>query len=84
MPTQRRPGELSALRRLGDAVVRHRIVGGLTQEDVSDRADVSVAFLRSLERGRANPSYLTLVRISQAIGVAVDALIREAQDARSR
>jgi transcriptional regulator with XRE-family HTH domain len=42
-------------------------------EQVADEAGVSVGLLSQLERGVGNPSYLTLAKIGQALGVPVAA-----------
>lgn len=68
-----------ALRRLGDAFVRRRITSGRTQEEVAEAAGLSVQFLRRIERGTGNPSYLTLRALGSALDVPLDRLIREAQ-----
>jgi XRE family aerobic/anaerobic benzoate catabolism transcriptional regulator len=74
----REPGAASTLRRLGDAIARHRIVSGTTQEDVAEKARVAVQSLRRIESGTGNPSYLTLSRIAAALGVPLEQLVREA------
>jgi len=74
----RKPDGASVLRRLGDAVVRRRILAGKTQEDVAEAAGISVQFLRRVERGTGNPSFLTLRAISTALGADLVEIIREA------
>ena len=75
----RKPDGGSVLRRLGDAVVRRRILAGKTQEAVAESASLSVQFLRRVERGTGNPSYLTLCAISAALGAALEDIVREAR-----
>ena len=67
------------LRRLGDVVVRRRITSGRSQESVAEAAGLSVQFLRRVERGTGNPSYLTLRAIAGALEIPLDRLVREAQ-----
>jgi transcriptional regulator with XRE-family HTH domain len=47
----------------------------ISQEELALRADVDRSFLSRLERGLANPSYLTLIRISEALGKSPKELI---------
>lgn len=47
----------------------------ISQEELALRADVDRSFLSRLERGLANPSYLTLLRISEALGKSLKELI---------
>jgi len=75
----RKPAATAALKRLGDSVVRRRILTGKTQEDVAEAAGISVQFLRRIERGTGNPSYLTLQALSGALGVKMDEMVREAR-----
>jgi len=73
----RKPRDRAALRRLGDAIVRRRILGDLSQEHISDAAGLSVLYLRQMERGTANPSFLTLRRVAKALGATVEELVRD-------
>jgi transcriptional regulator with XRE-family HTH domain len=77
----RKPDGGAALRRLGDVVVRKRILAGKTQEAVAEGAGLSVQFLRRVERGSGNPSYLTLRAIATAIGTDMATLIQAAEAA---
>ena len=43
---------------------------GLTQEDVEARSGFSQQYLSGLERGKRNPSVVTLYEIAQALGVS--------------
>ena len=43
---------------------------GLTQEEVEARSGFSQQYLSSLERGRRNPTVITLYELSQALGVS--------------
>ena len=75
----REPDEAAALRRLGDVIVRRRTVAGRTQERVAEAAGISVQFLRRIERGTGNPSYLTLHAIAGALKVDLETIVREAK-----
>jgi len=66
-------------RHLGDVVSELRRSAGLTQEDVADRASVSLRFVRMIETGRGNPSFVTMLQIADAIGAPLSDIIRRAE-----
>ena len=55
---------------VGRNFARHRREKGLTQEDVEARSGFSQQYLSGLERGKRNPSVVTLYEIAQALGVS--------------
>lgn len=55
---------------VGRNFARLRREKGLTQEDVEARSGYSQQYLSDLERGRRNPSIITLYEIAQALGVS--------------
>lgn len=58
------------MRRLvGRNFARIRRANGLTQEQVEERSGHSQQYLSSLERGRRNPTVVTLFELAQALGV---------------
>lgn len=54
---------------VGRNVARARRAKGLTQEQVADRSGFSQQYLSSLERGRRNPTIITIYELAQALGV---------------
>ncbi len=48
---------------------------GLTQEELAERAEVSVRFVSFLETGRRQPSLSALAAISAGLGLEMSALI---------
>ncbi len=48
---------------------------GLTQEDAEARSGFSQQYLSDLERGRRNPTVITLFELSQALEVSNVALV---------
>ncbi len=59
------------MRRLvGRNVRRIRKDKGLTQETLAEVSGFSQQYLSDLERGRRNPSIVTLYELSQALGVS--------------
>jgi transcriptional regulator with XRE-family HTH domain len=65
------------MRRLvGRNVRRRREKKGLTQEQFADISGFSQQYISSLERGRRNPTVITLYEISTALGVSPRDLLR--------
>ena len=65
---------------------RIRRAKGLTQEQVEELSGHSQQYLSSLERGRRNPTVVTLYELAQALGVDHLELVRpdnEAEPPRS-
>ncbi|WKL23494.1 helix-turn-helix transcriptional regulator (plasmid) [Agrobacterium tumefaciens] len=55
---------------VGRNFARLRREKGLTQEDVEARSGYSQQYLSGLERGKRNPSVITVYEIAQALGVS--------------
>lgn len=60
---------------VGRNVARLRRERGLTQEDLAARSGFSQQYLSSLERGRRNPTVITLYELAQALGVSHTLLV---------
>lgn len=59
------------MRRLvGRNFARLRKEKGLTQEQLEERSGFSQQYLSGLERGRRNPTIVSLYQIAQALGVS--------------
>ena len=59
------------MRRLvGRNFARIRRAQGLSQEQVEERSGHNQQYLSSLERGRRNPTVVTLFELAQALGVS--------------
>lgn len=61
---------------VGRNFARLRREKGLTQEEVEARSGFSQQYLSSLERGRRNPTVITLYELSRALGVSHVDLVR--------
>ena len=59
---------------LGNRILLARRRLGLTQEDLAERADISVTFCGQIERGGRNPTFLVVHRIASALGTTVSEL----------
>lgn len=55
---------------VGRNFARLRRERGLTQEEVEARSGLSQQYLSGLERGRRNPTVITLYELAQALGAA--------------
>ncbi|AVH45670.1 helix-turn-helix domain-containing protein [Agrobacterium tumefaciens] len=55
---------------VGHNFARLRREKGLTQEDIELRSGYSQQYLSGLERGRRNPTVITLYELAQALGVS--------------
>ncbi|TIS23897.1 MAG: helix-turn-helix transcriptional regulator [Mesorhizobium sp.] len=65
------------MRRLvGRNFARLRRERGLTQEDVEARSGFSQQYLSDLERGKRDPTVITLYELAQALGVSHVDLVR--------
>lgn len=65
------------MRRLvGQNFSRLRKARGLTQEEVEARSGVSQQYLSSLERGRRNPTVITLYELARVLEVTVADLVQ--------
>ncbi|NUR27884.1 MAG: helix-turn-helix transcriptional regulator [Catenulispora sp.] len=63
-------------RQVGEQIRRVREERNLTQQDVCSRSGVDVASYSRIEQGHASPLLDTLIRIADAIGVPLAALMR--------
>ncbi|TIU90566.1 MAG: helix-turn-helix transcriptional regulator [Mesorhizobium sp.] len=61
---------------VGRNFARLRRQRGLTQEEVEARSGFSQQYLSDLERGKRNPTVITLYELAQAIGVSHVDLVR--------
>jgi transcriptional regulator with XRE-family HTH domain len=67
--------ETSQLReKFGQRVRWLRGEHGLTQEQLAERAGISVDFLSLIERGRSSPSFENLAELAEALEISVAAL----------
>ena len=65
---------------VGRNFARLRREKGLTQEQVEERSGFSQQYLSDLERGRRNPTIITLYELSQALDVSHVALVEPDDD----
>jgi transcriptional regulator with XRE-family HTH domain len=65
---------------VGRNFARLRRERGLTQEDVEARSGFSQQYLSGLERGRRNPTIITLFELAQALGVSHEELLKRGDE----
>ena len=53
----------------GDLIKERRGVLGLTQQDLSDYTDLSLRIIKSVDSDKGNPSFKTLVKIAEVLGL---------------
>lgn len=59
------------MRRLvGDNCARIRKGRGWTQEELAERSGLSQQYISDLERGKRNPTIVTIYELAQALGVS--------------
>lgn len=75
MPPRRRTSPRSPDHRaLGEAIEELRDQASLTHEQLAERAGVGFQRISELERGVANPTFATLIRVTEGLGVELSDL----------
>jgi transcriptional regulator with XRE-family HTH domain len=67
---------------VGQNVVRLRKRLGLTQEQLAEKSGFSQQYLSDLERGRRNPTIVSLYELAQALGASHMDLLRPPRQKR--
>ena len=62
---------------IGAKLKELRILKGLTQEELADRAELSKGFISQLERDLTSPSIATLMDILQSLGTSIGEFFNE-------
>lgn len=65
---------------VGKNFARLRKMKKLTQEQVSEYSGLSQQYLSDLERGKRNPTIITIYEISQALGVEYLELLKPLEE----
>jgi transcriptional regulator with XRE-family HTH domain len=60
---------------IGTNVRNARIAKGMTQEELAERSGFSQQYISGLERGRRNPTIVSIYELGQALGVSHEALV---------
>lgn len=62
---------------LGEQVRSRRLERGLSQEQLSEKAGLDRTYVSSLESGKRNPAFSTLIKLASALEVELAELVRE-------
>lgn len=66
---------MSILRTFGNAIRECRVSKGWSQEQLAERAQLDRSYVSGIERGQRNVSILAAMRLSRALGVALNLLV---------
>lgn len=62
---------------LKDIMKRRRKALSLTQQDLAEMAQVGLATVKDIERGKGNPAINTVKKILEVLGMEIDYKIRQ-------
>ena len=65
---------------IGGRLKELRVLKGLTQEELADRAELSKGFISQVERDLTSPSIATLIDILQGLGTTIGEFFTEATE----
>lgn len=68
------------VKELGRKLRTLRKLKGYTQEKLGEKSGISYKFIGEIERGKVNPSFDTLVRIADALGISAGDLFPRGTD----
>jgi transcriptional regulator with XRE-family HTH domain len=80
----RRTGPSPQHKALGEAIEELRKKADLTHEELSDRLGMSFRRISELERGIGNPTFATLTRVTEGLGVELSELARVMEKKREK
>ncbi len=62
---------------LKDIMKQRREILSLTQQDLAEMAQVGVATIKDIERGKGNPALNTVKKILEVLGIEIDYKVRQ-------
>lgn len=62
---------------LKDVMKERREVLSITQQDLADMAQIGVATVKDIERGKGNPSLNTINKILEVLGLEIEYHVRK-------
>jgi len=65
---------------VGEEIKKRRKALSLTQNDLSEMAGVSLATLKNIERGAGNPSFETIEKLLEVLGMEIVFKVRNPFD----
>jgi len=60
-----------------DALKKRRVVLGVTQDHLAEMSGVGLRTLKSLESGKSNPTYETLNKLAEVLGMEVNLAVKQ-------
>lgn len=73
-------GVAMELESIGRNIRKYRLMKKLRQEDLAEKADLSINYIGAIERGEKMPSLETLIVIINALGVSADMVLVDVVD----
>jgi hypothetical protein len=73
-------GVAMELESIGRNIRKYRLMKKLRQEDLAEKADLSINYIGAIERGEKIPSLETLIVIINALGVSADMVLVDVVD----
>ena len=64
------PEEELQLKALGERLRKYRLEKGLSQESFAEKTQLDRTYISGLERGKRNPSFLIIRRISKVLKIS--------------
>jgi transcriptional regulator with XRE-family HTH domain len=74
----------SYFKKIGELIKKERGKRKLTQEELADKAGISVVFLRKIEAGKSSPSIINMAKISKVLRKPVDYFIKHIESEEER
>jgi transcriptional regulator with XRE-family HTH domain len=74
------PARTPAHAALGRALRKLRTERGLSQEGLALEAGLDRTYIGGIERGERNPSYGSLLKVSEALGIPLSTMIKTAEE----
>ena len=68
------------LESIGKNIRKYRLMKKLRQEDLAEKADLSINYVGAIERGENTPSLESLIAIINALGVSADMILADVLD----
>ena len=75
------PARSETLAALGGAVRNIRMASGISQEELAVRSGLHRTYVGDIERGERNPSYESLVKLAEGLGVEGSEVLVRAEHA---
>ena len=73
-------GAMMRLESIGKNIREYRLMKKLRQEDLAEKANLSINYVGAIERGEKTPSLESLISIINALGVSADMILTDVLD----